>query len=395
MFPERPMNTGKTLFAQLMDFLPWTTFTRIVERYGGDRYVKSLRCAEHFRVMAFAQLTYRESLRDIEACLSAQASKLYHMGFRAPIRRATLSDANEMRDWRMYADFAQVLIRQARKLYAAESLGVELSDTIYALDSTTIDLCLSVFPWALFRSTKAAVKMHTLLDLRGAIPSFIHISDGKLHDVNVLDLLIPEAGAIYVMDRGYVDFERLQVLHRAGAFFVTRAKSNLDARRLYSAASDRTAGIICDQTIALNGFYSQRDYPDPLRRIRFRDAESGKTLVFLTNRFSLPAATVCALYKARWQVELFFKWIKQHLRIKQFYGTSENAVKSQIWIAVAVYVLVAIAKKRLNLDASLYTLLQILSVTLFEKMPIHQTLTINPNRSQNPVQSNQLNLFAF
>ena len=389
------MNTGKTLFAQLMDFLPWTTFTRIVERYGGDRYVKSLRCAEHFRVMAFAQLTYRESLRDIEACLSAQASKLYHMGFRAPIRRATLSDANEMRDWRMYADFAQVLIRQARKLYAAESLGVELSDTIYALDSTTIDLCLSVFPWALFRSTKAAVKMHTLLDLRGAIPSFIHISDGKLHDVNVLDLLIPEAGAIYVMDRGYVDFERLQVLHRAGAFFVTRAKSNLDARRLYSAASDRTAGIICDQTIALNGFYSQRDYPDPLRRIRFRDAESGKTLVFLTNRFSLPAATVCALYKARWQVELFFKWIKQHLRIKQFYGTSENAVKSQIWIAVAVYVLVAIAKKRLNLDASLYTLLQILSVTLFEKMPIHQTLTINPNRSQNPVQSNQLNLFAF
>jgi hypothetical protein len=395
MFPERPMNTGKTLFAQLMDFLPWTTFTRIVERYGGDRYVKSLRCAEHFRVMAFAQLTYRESLRDIEACLSAQASKLYHMGFRAPIRRATLSDANEMRDWRMYADFAQVLIRQARKLYAAESLGVELSDTVYALDSTTIDLCLSVFPWALFRSTKAAVKMHTLLDLRGAIPSFIHISDGKLHDVNVLDLLIPEAGAIYVMDRGYVDFERLQVLHRAGAFFVTRAKSNLDARRLYSAASDRTAGIICDQTIALNGFYSQRDYPDPLRRIRFRDAESGKTLVFLTNRFSLPAATVCALYKARWQVELFFKWIKQHLRIKQFYGTSENAVKSQIWIAVAVYVLVAIAKKRLNLDASLYTLRQILSVTLFEKMPIHQTLTINPNRSQNPVQSNQLNLFAF
>lgn len=389
------MHTGKTLFAQLMDFLPWTTFARIVERYGGDRYVKSLRCAEHFRVMAFAQLTYRESLRDIEACLSAQASKLYHMGFRAPIRRATLSDANEIRDWRMYADFAQVLIRQARKLYAAESLGVELSDTVYALDSTTIDLCLSVFPWALFRSTKAAVKMHTLLDLRGAIPSFIHISDGKLHDVNVLDLLIPEAGAIYVMDRGYVDFERLHGLHRAGAFFVTRAKSNLDARRLYSAPSDRSTGIICDQTIALNGFYSQRDYPDHLRRIRFRDAESGKTLVFLTNRFSLPAATVCALYKARWQVELFFKWIKQHLRIKQFYGTSENAVKSQIWIAVAVYVLVAIAKKRLNLDASLYTLLQILSVTLFEKMPIYQTLAMGQNRSQNLTQCNQLNLFAF
>jgi hypothetical protein len=389
------MHTGKTLFAQLMDLLPWTTFARIVERYGGDRYVKSLRCAEHFRVMAFAQLTYRESLRDIEACLSAQASKLYHMGFRAPIRRATLSDANEARDWRMYADFAQVLIRQARKLYAAESLGVELSETVYALDSTTIDLCLSVFPWALFRSTKAAVKMHTLLDLRGAIPSFIHISDGKLHDVNVLDLLIPEAGAIYVMDRGYVDFERLHVLHQAGAFFVTRAKSNLDARRLYSAPSDRTTGIICDQTIALNGFHSRRHYPDHLRRIRFKDAESSKTLVFLTNRFSLPAATICALYKARWQVELFFKWVKQHLRIKQFYGTSENAVKSQIWIAVAVYVLVAIAKKRLNLDTSLYTLLQILSVTLFEKMPIYQTLAMSQNRSQNLAQCNQLNLFAF
>lgn len=389
------MYTGKTLFAQLMDLLPWTTFARIVERYGGDRYVKSLRCAEHFRVMAFAQLTYRESLRDIEACLSAQASKLYHMGFRAPIRRATLSDANEARDWRMYADFAQVLIRQARKLYAAESLGVELSETVYALDSTTIDLCLSVFPWALFRSTKAAVKMHTLLDLRGAIPSFIHISDGKLHDVNVLDLLIPEAGAIYVMDRGYVDFERLHVLHQAGAFFVTRAKSNLDARRLYSAPSDRTTGIICDQTIALNGFHSRRHYPDHLRRIRFKDAESSKTLVFLTNRFSLPAATICALYKARWQVELFFKWVKQHLRIKQFYGTSENAVKSQIWIAVAVYVLVAIAKKRLNLDTSLYTLLQILSVTLFEKMPIYQTLAMSQNRSQNLAQCNQLNLFAF
>jgi len=349
------MNTGKTLFAQLMDFLPWTTFARIVERYGGDRYVKSLCCAEHFRVMAFAQLTYRESLRDIEACLSAQVSKLYHMGFREPIRRSTLSDANEARDWRIYADFAQGLIRQARKLYAVESLGVELSETLYALDSTTIDLCLSVFPWALFRSTKAAVKMHTLLDLRGAIPSFIHISDGKLHDVNVLDLLIPEAGAIYVMDRGYLDFERLHVLHQAGAFFVTRAKSNLDAHRIYSAAVDRSTGIICDQTIALNGYYSQRHYPDHLRRIRFKDAETAKALVFLTNQFVLPASTVCTLYKARWQVELFFKWIKQHLRIKRFYGTSENAVKSQIWIAVSVYVLVAIGKKRLNLDASLYT----------------------------------------
>ena len=389
------MNTGKTLFAQLMDFLPWTTFARIVERYGGDRYVKSLCCAEHFRVMAFAQLTYRESLRDIEACLSAQVSKLYHMGFREPIRRSTLSDADEARDWRIYADFAQGLIRQARKLYAVESLGVELSETLYALDSTTIDLCLSVFPWALFRSTKAAVKMHTLLDLRGAIPSFIHISDGKLHDVNVLDLLIPEAGAIYVMDRGYLDFERLHVLHQAGAFFVTRAKSNLDAHRIYSAAVDRSTGIICDQTIALNGYYSQRHYPDHLRRIRFKDAETATELVFLTNQFVLPASTVCTLYKARWQVELFFKWIKQHLRIKRFYGTSENAVKSQIWIAVSVYALVAIVKKRLNLDASLYTLLQILSVTLFEKMPIYQTLIGSDSKSSDHVHCNQLNLFAF
>src|ERR1700724_268630 len=298
-FPERPMYTGKTLFAQLMDFLPWTTFTRIVERYGGDRYVKSLRCAEHFRVMAFAQLTYRESLRDIEACLSAQASKLYHMGFREPIRRSTLSDANEARDWRIYAEFAQRLIAQARKLYADESLGLELTNTVYALDSTTIDLCLSLFPWAHFRSTKAAVKMHTLLDLRGNIPSFIHISDGKLHDVHALDMLLPDPGAIYVMDRGYVDFARLHVLHEAGAFFVTRAKSNLDAHRVYSAAADRTTGIICDQTIALDGHYTTQHYPEHLRRIRFRDAETGKKLVFLTNQFGLPAATIGALYKTR------------------------------------------------------------------------------------------------
>jgi hypothetical protein len=389
------MHTGKTLFAQLMDFLPWTTFARIVERYGGDRYVKSLRCAEHFRVMAFAQLTYRESLRDIEACLSAQAAKLYHMGFREPIRRSTLSDANEARDWRIYAEFAQVLIRQARRLYAVESFGVELSETVYALDSTTIDLCLSVFPWALFRTTKAAVKMHTLLDLRGAIPSFIHISDGKLHDVNILDLLIPEAGAIYVMDRGYLDFERLYVLHQSGAFFVTRAKSNLDAHRIYSTPTDRTTGIICDQTIALNGYYSRQHYPDHLRRIRFKDAESAKTLVFLSNQFALPAITICALYKARWQVELFFKWVKQHLRIKRFYGTSENAVKSQIWIAVSVYVLVAIVKKRLSLDSSLYTLLQILSVTLFEKMALHQAVTGTEYRPVDNIQCNQLSLFAF
>jgi Domain of unknown function (DUF4372)/Transposase DDE domain len=389
------MHAGKTLFAQVMDFLPWTTFARIVQRYGGDRYVKSLRCAEHFRVMAFAQLTYRESLRDIEACLSAQVSKLYHMGFRQPVRRSTLSDANEARDWRIYADFAQTLIRQARKLYANESLGMELSDTVYALDSTTIDLCLSVFPWALFRSAKGAVKMHTLLDLRGAIPSFIHVSDGKLHDVNVLDLLLPEAGAIYVMDRAYLDFERLHTLHQAGAFFVTRSRARLDARRIYSAPTDRTTGIICDQTIALNGHYSHHHYPDHLRRIRFKDPESGNTLIFLTNQFALPALTISGLYKARWQVELFFKWIKQHLRIKRFYGTSENAVKSQIWIAVSVYVLVAIVKKRLGIDASLYTLLQVLSVTLFEKVPMTQALSSREYSSDQLPDSNQLTLFAF
>src|SRR5882672_6403162 len=295
-FPERPMYTGKTLSAQLMDFLPWTTFARIVERYGGDRYVKSLRCAEHFRVMAFAQLTYRESLRDIEACLSAQTSKLYHMGFREPIRRSTLSDANEARDWRIYADFAQVLIRQARELYAVESFGVELTETAYALDSTTIDLCLSVFPWASFRATKAAVKMHTLLDLRGAIPSFIHISDGKLHDVNVLDLLIPEPGSFYVMDRGYLDFARLYALDHAGSFFVTRTKRNMNARRLYSAPLDRSTGMICDQTIAFNNFYADQAYPAHLRRIRYRDPLTDKNLVFLTNHGLLPALTICSLY---------------------------------------------------------------------------------------------------
>ena len=388
------MNLGKTLFAQLMDFLPWTTFSRYVQRYDGDRRVRTLTCAEQFRIMAFAQLTYRESLRDIEVCLSAQAGKLYHMGLRDSPRRSTLADTNELRDWRIYADFAQRLIDQAKKLYAQEDLGLELTNTVYALDSTTIDLCLSVFPWALFRSTKAAVKMHTLLDLRGAIPSFIHISKGKLHDVHALDLLIPEAGAIYVMDRAYVDFERLHVLHLSGSFFVTRAKSNMDFHRLYSAPTDRSNGVICDQTIALDGFYSQQHYPEHLRRIRFKDAESGKTLVFLTNNFTLPAATVCALYKSRWQVELFFKWIKQHLRIKRFFGTSENAVKSQIWIAVSVYVLVAIVKKRLNLDASLYTLLQILSVTLFEKMPLQQALAAGEPLMENPMPNNQLNLFA-
>jgi len=389
------MNLGKTLFAQLMDFLPWTTFTRIVERHGGDRYVKSLACTEQFRVMAFAQLTYRESLRDIEVCLSAQTAKLYHMGFRYEIKRSTLADANETRDWRIYAEFAQGLIAQARKLYAGDSFGIDLANTTYALDSTTIDLCLSLFPWALFRTTKSAVKMHTLLDLRGNIPSFIHISDGKLSDVNVLDVLVIEAGAIYVMDRGYLDFARLYRMHQAQAFFVTRAKSNTQFRRVYSAKVDRGTGIICDQTIALTGTNSRKDYPTHLRRIRFKDPETGKTLVFLTNNFTLPAATICALYKARWQVELFFKWIKQHLRIKNFYGNSENAVRAQIWIAVSVYVLVAIVKKRLNLDSSLYTLLQILSVTLFEKMPLQQAFPGNDYKIPEGVPCNQLNLFAF
>ena len=308
------MYTGKTLFAQLMDFLPWTTFARIVERYGGNHRVRTLACTEHFRVLAFAQLTYRESLRDIEAVLSAQSAKLYHMGIRGRVRRSTLADASERRDWRIYAEFAQRLIAQARKLYAEEDLGLDLSNTVYALDSTTIDLCLSLFPWAPFRRTKAAVKMHTLLDLRGNIPSFIHISDGKLHDVNVLDLLIPEPAAIYVMDRAYLDFERLLALHQAGAFFVTRAKANADLRRVYSAPSHRAQGIVCDQTVALSGFYSSKHFPHHLRRIRFKDPESHKTLIFLTNLFGPPPIVICQLYKSRWQVELFFKWIKQHLR---------------------------------------------------------------------------------
>ena len=388
------MYEGKLVFAQLMDHLPMHTFRRTVTRFGGDRWVKSFSCQDQFRAMAFAQLTYRESLRDIEICLSAQASKLYHMGFREPVRRSTLADANETRDWRIYAEFAQRLIAQARKLYAGEDLGLDLTNSVYALDSTTIDLCLSVFPWAHFRTTKSAVKMHTLLDLRGNIPGFIHISDGKLHDVNALDLLVPEPGAIYVMDRGYVDFARLHGLHQAGASFVTRAKSNMDAKRVYSAPSNREKGIICDQTIKLVGIQTSQHYPEHLRRIRFKDAETGKTLVFLTNQHTLPDATICALYKSRWQVELFFKWIKQHLRIKKFYGTSENAVKTQIWIAVSVYVLVAIIKKRLDLDTSLYTLLQILSLTLFEKMPILQALSQVPPTSEDIAPGNQLNLFA-
>jgi hypothetical protein len=369
------MHAGKLVFAQLMEFAPWHTFRRLVAKYRGDFNVRSFNCLDQFLCMAFAQLTYRESLRDIEACLGAQPAKLYHLGVRGKVKRSNLADANETRDWRIHCEFAQALIRIARRLYAGEPLGVDLDDTVYALDSTTIDLCLSLFPWAPFRDTKAAIKLHTLLDLRGAIPAFIFISDGKLHDVNVLDILLPEPGAFYVMDRGYLDFERLHALHQAGSFFVTRAKSNFKCTRIYSSPVDRATGLICDQQIELTVFYSRRGYPERLRRIRYKDPETGKTLVFLTNHFGIPAASVCMLYKSRWQVELFFRWIKQHLRIKRFFGTSENAVKSQVWIAVATYVLVAIVKKQLNLGLSLHAMLQILSVTPFEKIPLPQLLT--------------------
>lgn len=389
------MNIGKTLFAQLMEFLPWKTFGRIVTRYQGDYGVRNLSCVEIFRILAFAQLTYRESLRDIEVSLFAHTGKLYHMGLSQAPARSTLSDALAARDWRIYYDFAQHLIVRARRLYAQEPLGVALKDTVYALDSTTIDLCLSVFDWAPFRKTKAAIKLHTLLDLRGAIPAFIYITDGKVHDVNVLDVLLIEPGAYYVMDRAYLDFERLYRMHQAGAFFVTRAKAGLNARRLYSARVDRTTGLICDQTITLSGHTSARRYRAHLRRIRFKDPETGKNLVFLTNNTCLPALTICALYKSRWQVELFFKWIKQHLRIKQFYGTSENAVKTQIWSAVCVYLLIAIVKKELQLESSLYTLLQILSVTIFEKTSLYQALAGSGYNSDNDQSYNQLNLFEF
>ena len=387
------MNLGKLVFAQITEHLPLTTFRRCVARYGGTYKVKSFSCLDQYLCMAFAQLTYRESLRDIEACLRAQQSKLYHMGIKTRVSRSTLADANESRDWRIYADFAQSLIAIARRLYAAEPFGVDLKDTVYALDASTIDLCLSVFPWAPFRSTKAAVKLHTLLDLRGNIPSFLHISDGKLHDVNVLDLLLPEPGAFYIMDRGYIDFDRLYQLHEAKSFFVTRAKSNLKAQRRYSHPVDRRTGLICDQTIVLTGFYSKQDFDTPLRRVRFKDPTTGKALVFLTNNFILPAFTITELYRCRWQVELFFKWIKQHLRIKVFFGTSENAVKTQIWIAVSVYVLVAIVKKRLNLSASLYEMLQILSLTMFERIPLDQLLNKIVTDNVQSLSPNQLNLF--
>ena len=389
------MNVGKTLFAQVMEFVPWKTFGRIVERHKGDAGVRTLSCADLFRVMAFAQLTWRESLRDIEACLAANQTKLFHMGMKASPARSTLADALERRDWRIYHALAQRLIARAKALYAQDPSVLELDASVYALDSTTIDLCLSLFDWAPFRSTKAAVKLHTLLDLRGSIPTFLHISDGKLHDVNVLDILPIEAGAFYVMDRGYVDFTRLYAMHQAGAFFVTRAKQGMDARRVYSSPTQRSTGVICDQRVMLNGFYSAKAYPEHLRRVRFKDPESGKTLVFLTNNTVLPALTIAALYKGRWQVELFFKWIKQHLRIKRFLGTSENAVKTQIWCAVATYVLIAIVKKELQLNASLYTCLQILSVSIFEKTEL--SCALQPDRSQREIATpaNQLILFDF
>jgi hypothetical protein len=387
------MHQGHYVFAQLMQHLPLTTFRRCVARYNGEYRIQQFSCLDQYLCLAFAQLTWRESLRDIEACLRAQSSKLYHLGFRSAIARNTLANANAVRDWRIYADFAQHLIGIARQLYADDPLALNLDETVYALDSTTIDLCLSVFPWAPFRSTKAAVKLHTLLDLRGSIPSFIFISDGKMHDVNILDQLVPEAGAFYVMDRGYLDFERLARLDDAGSFFVTRAKSNLKARRRYSRPVDRSTGLICDQTVLLTGFYSRQGFDRPLRRIKFNDPQTGKRLVFLTNNFALDALTIAELYKYRWQVELFFKWIKQHLRIKAFFGTSENAVKSQIWIAVSVYVLVAIVKKRLALPATLYEILQILSLTLFEKTPVDSLFDDDASQKIPAADANQLNLF--
>ena len=389
------MYTGKLVFSQAMNFLPQHTFRRCVQRYNGNRHIKTFTCQDQYRSMAFTQLTYRESLRDIEACLKAQSKKLYHMGIRAKVARSTLAEANEKRDWRIYADFAQSLNQNARHLYSDEDLGLELDNTVYALDATTIDLCLSVFPWAHFRQAKAAIKLHTLLDLRGNIPTFIHISDGKLHDVNVLDILLPEPGAFYVMDRGYLDFDRLYQLNMAMAFYVTRAKSNLQFRRVYSRPVDKSTGLRCDQTIMLTGFYPLQNYPDKLRRIKFYDEKTKKLFVFLTNNFNLPALTITELYRYRWQVELFFKWIKQHLRIKSFFGTTENAVKTQVWIAVSVYVLVAIIKKRLNIKASLYSILQILSLTIFETTPINQLLTGCDKNINNTGNDNQLNLFDF
>jgi hypothetical protein len=389
------MNPGRTVFAQLMDYLPSYEFQKCVGRYRGDSHWRGFSCWDQFLAMAFAQLTYRESLRDIEACLRSVGTKLYHMGFRRKVARSTLADANESHDWRIYADFAQVLISIARPLYAHDPIGVDIEESLYALDSTTIDLCLSLFPWARFRRHKAAVKMHTLLDLHGSIPTFIRITDGKVHDVNILDEILPEAGAFYVMDRGYIDFERLYVFTLCSAFFVVRTKENVLLQRRYSHPVDPSTGVRSDHTVILTAIDSAKVYPDPLRRISYFDVETNRRLKFLTNNFVLPALTIAQIYKCRWQVELFFKWIKQHLRIKAFYGTSENAVKTQIWIAVSVYVLVAIVRKRLGLDASLYQILQVLSVTPFEKTPVLRALQAPDSESDLPDLGNQLILFDF
>ena len=386
------MNSGKTIFSQVMEFLPMYEFRKCVERYQGERKISSFSCLNQYLSMAFAQLTFRESLRDIESCLRSMSGRLYHMGFRGKISRSTLADANENRDWRIYADFAMILIHRARKLYANEPFGIDLDNTVYALDATTVDLCLSLFPWARFRKNKGAVKLHTLLDLRGNIPSFIEITDGKVADVNILDILLPEAGSFYIMDRGYLDFERLYTFHQDKAFFITRAKSNIQCRRLYSRPVDKTTELRCDQTIVLTLPQTAETYPERLRLIKFVDPETGKRFSFLTNNFELPALTIALLYKSRWQAELFFRWIK-HLRIKSFFDTSENAVKTQVWIAISIYVLVAIIKKRLGLKPSLYTILQILSVTMFEKESLLQSLTENDVVEINGQNGNQLELF--
>ena len=387
------MLAGSTIFTQIMELLPWRRFRTCVARYQGDYKVKTFKCAEHFRVMAFAQLTYRESLRDIETCLRVMSTRLYHMGIRSTVSRNNLSHANETRDWRIYADFAQMLIERAKMLYADDQLSVDLDSTVYALDATTIDLCMNLFPWARFRKTKSAIKLHALMNLRGSIPEFIHISEGKLHDVNILDLLIPTPGAFYIMDRAYLDFKRLYHLHRERAFFISRAKKNFKCTRRYSHEVNKHTGVQCDQTVVLTTHYPSKNYPEPLRRIRFYDSERNKRLVFLTNNFELPAVTIAELYKSRWHIEIFFRWIKQHLRIKNFFGTSENAVKVQIWTAVSTYLLVAIMKKELRLKQSLYTILQVLSLSLFEKMPILEAFSKKYMPIQSKQSCKQLSLF--
>ncbi len=388
------MYQGKIIFSQLMSYLPKSEFNKCVLRYNGNYKVQSFKCWDQFLCMAFAQITFRESLRETVTCLHAMRSKAYHMGFRSKIARSTIADANENRDWRIYADLAQFMIHQTRSLYNDSNFGIDLKETVYALDSTTIDLCLSLFPWAPFRKRKGAVKLHTLLDLRGNIPSFIKITNGKAQDVKILDELIPEAGSFYIMDRGYIDFERLYKFQKFSSFFVIRAKSNFKFKRIYSHPVDKSSGLKCDQTVVLAGYYPAKDYPDKLRRIKYHDFKTQKTFVFLTNNFNLPALTIVLLYKSRWQIELFFKWIKQHLKIKSFYGTSENAVKTQIWITITIYLLVAIVKKKLKIPISFYTFLQILSVTVFEQSPILQMVASSDNKTENTEPCKQLNLFT-